>query len=240
MSENDLPESLKTKLVQSIKSKPIQENGMNLLMRLGERLHLQIYNANERLWGELVGFKQGEFLLVWLPNLTAHRKILADNSEVTLRGMNVDFQLCGFTTTISKILLTPYPLLFLTFPKVFEKLHLRRHDRVECFLPAQVLLDGNEYKAMIVNLSLGGARIILNKESAIFSPEQFESREIYLVFKTVDNGKEAYAKSLVRSARNNDSKLTLGLEFLDLIGESYIIIHKYVASIKEYYALKQE
>lgn len=209
-------------------------------MRLGERLHLHIYNTSERLWGELVGFKQGEFLLVWLPALATHRKILAANNEVTIRGMNVDFQLCGFTTNISKILITPYPLLFLTFPKVFEKLHLRRHDRVECFLPAQMLLDGNEYKAMIVNLSLGGARIILNKENTNFSPDQSEGREIYLVFKTVDDGEEAYAKSLIRKALNGESKITLGLEFLDLIGESHNIIRKYVASVKEYFALKQE
>ena len=240
MSENNFPESPKAKLVQPVKSKAIQENGINLLMRLGERLHIQIYSTGERLWGELVGFKQGEFLLVWLPTLTTHRKFLADNNKVTIRGMNVDFQLCGFITTISKTLLTPHPLLFLAFPKIFEKLHLRRHDRVVCFLAAQMLLNGNEYQAMVVNLSLGGARIVLDKENTDLSPDQCKGREVYLVCKTVENSKEAYAKSLVRSVRCRDARMTLGLEFLNLIGESHTIIHKYVASIKEYSTLKQE
>ncbi|PTN36097.1 PilZ domain-containing protein [Desulfonatronum sp. SC1] len=206
-------------------------------MRVGERLHIKICSTGERLWGELVGFKQGEFLLVWLHNLITKHKIVTENNTVTVRGMNVDYQLCGFKTTVSKIIIKPYPLVFLKFPSFFEKLHLRRHDRMDCFLPAQMLLDGNEYKTMIVNLSQGGARIVLDLNNSDISPDQCEGREVYLVFKTANNDKEVYAKSFVRSA-NNEARMALGLEFIELIGESHAIIDEYVSSIKEYSTFK--
>jgi hypothetical protein len=226
------------RLNQSLASQPIQESGKNLAMRMGERLHLEIQSTGERLWGELVGFKQGAFLLVWLPALMRHRQSLIDDNMVTVRGVNCDFQLCGFRTSITKVMLTPHPLLFLHFPEVFEKLHLRRHDRVECFLPALVLMDGQEYKSIIVNLSLGGARIVLDSPGHESSLELFEDQEAFLVFKVVENGREVCARTHVRSISNNEGRITLGTEFLDLIGESKTIIDEYVANIKEFSTLK--
>lgn len=227
-----------SKLVQQVAAQPVQDDGLNLFMPVGERLHLEITATGEHLWGELAGFKQGKFLLVWLPALAAHRNALAENKTVTVRGMNADFQLCGFTTTVTRPLLNPHPLLFLSFPAVYEKLHLRRHDRVRCFLPALIIFDGNEYKAMVVNLSQGGARIVLDLENTEGFPDLCEGLEVFLVCKAVDDGLEVYMRSLIRSAHATDARMALGLEFLDMIGDSKTIIQSYVASIKEYCNLK--
>lgn len=237
MRDDQGSKAAKPRLLQTIEAQPLQENGAKLTMRLGERLHLEITGTGERLWGELAGFKQGVFLLVWLPSLPQH-KALVDNASVTVRGLNIDFQLCGFKTTVSKALHSPYPLLLLAFPERFEKIHLRRHDRVDCFLPALVLLEGHEHKSIIVNLSQGGARIILDQADDVPSPEHFEGQEVYLVFKTVENGKEVCAKALVRSSIDCDARVALGLEFHDFIGDAHAVIHKYVRSLKEYSALK--
>ncbi|HDQ39863.1 MAG TPA: PilZ domain-containing protein [Desulfonatronum sp.] len=235
----DLQENKATsKLIQPLAQQSIQENGKNLTMRMGERLHLEIQNTGERLWGELAGCKQGAFLLVWLPALARYRQSLVVGCTVTVRGVNCDFQLCGFRTSISKVLYSPHPLIFLHFPEMFEKLHLRRHDRVECFLPAFVLMEGQEYAAIIVNLSKGGARIVLDPLQQPLHLDQFENQEAFLMFKTVENGREICAKTHVRSVCSHEGRLTLGTEFLDLIGNSETIIDEYVANIREYSAIK--
>lgn len=221
-------------LVQILESQPAQEDGKHLLMRPGERLYLDIISTRERLRGELVGFKQEAFLLVWLPALARHRQALTEDSLITVRGMNNDFQLCGFMTTILKTMVSPYPLLFLNIPKVFERLHLRRHDRVQCLLPALVIFDGREYKSMIINLSLGGTKIVLEDQQAGATADMFLGQQMFIVFKTVENGGEIYAKTIVRSIHDNEGRVMLGMEFLDLVDNAKDDINKYVASIKAY------
>lgn len=227
-------QAAKPGLVQALASQPVQEVGKHLSMRLGERLYLEIPSTGERLRGELVGFKQEAFLLVWLPALARHRQALIEDNSITVRGMNNDFQLCGFITTIFKAMVSPYPLLFLNIPKVFEKLHLRRHDRVQCLLPALVIFDGCEHKSMIINLSLGGAKVVLEDRPVDASADIFLGQQLFLVFKTVENGGEIYAKTLVRSVHDSEGKITLGTEFLDLVGDTKDDINKYVANIKAY------
>jgi len=221
-------------LVQTLASNPLKEDGKHLSMRLGERLYLEIHSTKERLLGELVGFKQEAFLLVWLPALARHRQALIEDNSIIVRGMNNDFQLCGFMTTILKTMVSPYPLLFLNIPKVFERLYLRRHDRAQCLLPALVIFDGREYKSMIINLSLGGAKIILEDPPVETTADIFSGQQMFIVFKTVEKGGEIYAKTLVRSIHDKEGRITLGTEFLDLVGDAKDEINKYVAGIKAY------
>lgn len=227
-------QAAKPRLVQTLASQPVQEDGKHLSMRLGERLYLEIHSTRERLQGELIGFKQEAFLLVWLPDLTRHRQALIEDNSIIVRGMNNDFQLCGFMTTILKTMVSPYPLLFLNIPTVFERLYLRRHDRVQCLLPALVVFDGREYKSMIINLSLGGAKIILEDQGVETTAYIFSGQQMFIVFKTVEKGGEIYAKTLVRSIHDNNGRITLGMEFLDLVGDAKDEINTYVTSIKAY------
>lgn len=227
-------QAAKPELTQHLKSQPVHEDGKNLSMRLGERLYFEIPSTKERLQGDLVGFKQEAFLLVWLPALARYRQSLIDDNSIIVRGMNSDFQLCGFITTISKTMVSPYPLLFLNIPKVFEKLHLRRHDRVQCLLPALMIFNEREYKATIINLSLGGVKIALENQSLDAVADTFSGQEVFLIFKTVSHGTEIYAKTLVHSIHNNEGRIMLGMEFLNLVGDAEDDIKKYVADSKVY------
>jgi c-di-GMP-binding flagellar brake protein YcgR len=221
-------------LAQTIKSQPVQEDGKNLSMRLGEQLYLEIPSTKERLRGDLVGFKREAFLLVWLPALTRYRQALIEDNSIIVRGLNSDFQLCGFMTTILKTMVHPYPLLLLSIPKVFEKLYLRRHDREQCLLPALMIFNEREYKAIIINLSSGGAKIVLEDQSFETSADTLLNQEVFSVFKTVEHGSEIYAKTLVRSVYNNEGRIMLGTEFIELVGDAEDDINKYVTSIKAY------
>lgn len=223
---------------EPLASQALQEKGKNLAMRLGERLNIEIQSTGERLWGELVGFKAEVFLLVWLPSFLHHRLALAADNTVTVRGMNKDFQLCGFRTTIIKTLLTPAPLLFLKFPDLFEIIFLRRHDRVGCLLPAVVRKDGREQKSMIINLSLGGARIVLDQHNSQDSMDAVKGQEITLFFSLIDGGAELTAKAVVHQIYDFEGKFSLGLEFVELIGDSKTRINEYIASIQAYSSMQ--
>ena len=49
---------------------------------------------------------------------------------------------------------------FLTYPSAVEAVNLRKVQRMDCLLPASVKTDRGEHKAVIVDISLGGCRIL--------------------------------------------------------------------------------
>lgn len=216
--------------------KPLRLDGQDLEMQVGARLHIELLTTGERFWGELTGDKQGKFLLVWLPGFSKYRKSLASETMVAVRAMNKDYQLCGFRTTIARLLSSPFPLLFLDYPDTYEKLSLRRHQRVDCLLPGLLLFNGEEYKCMITNISAGGAGIVLN--SPELALEQLpEDTELFLMFKSSDGENEAVVRGLLRNHSLKDDKIQLGVKFDNLIGSARQIIEEYLSNLKQFNAV---
>jgi len=216
--------------------KPIRLQGDTLEMQVGVRLHIELLTTGERFWGELVGDKQGKFLLVWLPGFAKYRKAVASETMVAVRALNRDYQLCGFRTTISRLLTMPHPLLFLDYPDSYEKLSLRQHERVDCLFPAILLVDGEEYKTMVTNISTGGAGVVLSLSDR--HPKNLDDNgEVFLLFKALDGSQEAVVRGELRNVRSAGDKMQLGLKFDSLIGDSRQIIEDYVNDVKRYNAV---
>lgn len=225
-------EAINDRSTQNACVDPVQHDGATLEMQVGERMHLELLTTGERMWGELVGNKQGAFLLVFLPQFNKYRKLLVAETMVAVRALNSQYQLCGFRTTIAKLLTMPHPLMFLDYPSRYEKLSLRKYERVNCLFPAIMLTGGEEYKVMVTNISTGGAGIVLNLheyDADIIA----ENVEVFLVFRLAD-GKDTVVRGEVRNLRENDGKLQLGVKFNVLIDDSKNTIEAYVNEVKHY------
>lgn len=230
---DEMPERESPQFIQCLKSKPIVAEGASLMLRVGERMHLELPSYLERLWGELTGFKQGLFLIALLPKRPQNPRMFAKGGAVHVRALNRDFQLCGFHTSIIKFVTSPYPLVFLSFPDQYEKYHLRRSERVNCYLPASLLVDGKEFRATVINLSMGGARLALDPLGLDITPDQLIRQDAFLIASGRDPNKEMCIKLFILQAELNDELIMLRGEFSDYIGESRETLHESIAWMKK-------
>ena len=217
------------KLIERLQSKPLRERAELLAMRVGERMHLELLAAGDRFWAELIGFKQGAFLIALLPGSVAQPKIFKKDETIIVRMLNKDFQLCGFQASILKMETTPYPLLFIKFPLEYEKYHLRRNERVNCYLPATLIYDGREFSSTVINISLGGARLVLDPLGLDINPKQLARQEAFLLATARDPNKEFCTKLFVLSTEMNEELIMVRTEFIEFIGDSRIILQEFIS-----------
>ena len=217
------------KYVEKLQCKPVHESGEHLALRVGERMHLELPITGDRFWAELTGFKQGVFLLACLSGSSVSRNVFRKDQEIIVRVLNKDFQLCGFRTSILKMETTPCPLLFVKFPDEYEKFHLRRTERVNCYLPATLLLDGREFRGTVINISLGGARLVLDSIGQDIGPKRFDRQEAFLLATMSDQQMEFCAKLFMLTVENKEDLIMMRTEFLEFIGESRTILQEFIS-----------
>ena len=126
----------------------------------GTRLALEVSGLPDKFTTACVGHARGRFLIAAIPVLAetmreAFYQMLYPDNAVIVRYLH-EGTVVGFTAKVIKCIQIPFPLIFLTFPKKLESHDLRRHTRVACCLPGQVVIDGADVSGMVLDLSHSG------------------------------------------------------------------------------------
>lgn len=215
----------------------IFKSSNSLTLAPGAKVNIEMLGTGERLWGEIFGFKHGEVICVWLPQITKYKRRFMTENQLDIRVGSAGCYLCGFRTTISDIIDTPRPLLFLNFPDQYEQVNLRRSNRFECFLPSTLYIDGNELPGAVVNISQGGAKVVVDMEQNEILPKITKDMEVFLRFDTPGVG-EVYARCIVKKTMGNLRKAGLGIRFEEVIGEGTKIVKNYISELKKFSLVK--
>ncbi|WP_432737683.1 flagellar brake domain-containing protein [Maridesulfovibrio sp. FT414] len=203
----------------------------NLRLRLGERANLELASG-ERMWSEIVGVKLGYFLSVWVPDLKEadYKKYFTDYPEVTVRAKCDGCYLCGFKSSVTRVQLYPYPLLFLSYPRKFEKINLRKSKRVECFQLVSLCNEACELTGVFRDISEGGGRIecTFPRESDVGS--FVENERIRYRFDYAQSYNTISGVGVIRNLIQAGSRLSLGLKFESFDGDCKSDLAKVIKS----------
>ena len=142
-----------------------------------------------------------------------------------------------FSSMIEKVLLSPHPLLVLSWPHEthLESQAIRRAKRVACDLPATVRLNSGEsvaafepIVAVIDNLSTGGLELLFSKEVALKI-----GQPILVAFQIIlDDRKyliECQADVVSKSKDSGQSASAYGLALKSLSNDQFAVIHAFVS-----------
>jgi hypothetical protein len=203
----------------------------------GGRVLLDPDGLGKRFWTEFIGLVKGKYLLLRLPMQVGIREALEVDAPVTVRYIQGGCRVCGFKTSVAGMNFKPFPLLFLHHPDRVESLSLRRHERVACSLPGRVFQEGQEWEGMIVNISQGGCRMVLDGGNGASGGTPQADEEIFCSIRLLDSDEELYVRGMVRTVDAKAGNTVLGIQFVEPTEEQAGRIGEYVEGIREYLAV---
>lgn len=203
--------------------------------RIGEKVLVDVEGTGKRFWTEAYGRIREEFILLRHPMNASFKDLLNKDQPITARYMDSEGSIFGFKSTVVGTIARPSPMLVITHPFTIETVNLRRHDRVQCFLPANLYHEGDEMTGYIVNISAGGAKFVWPLKNGT-SPEFPKDAEAFCQFSMPGAEAELYARSIIKGTTLDGSKSIIGLKFEDLEEDNKRLIGDYVQLAVEFMA----
>ena len=136
----------------------------HLRLRVGEKLFLQrtIGGVDERYTVKVIGYLQGESLIVTAPEVKGKVLFMREGQRFTVRMLD-ERNALGFVSTVIHTVSRPYPYLHLEYPHDWERATVRNAGRIRTSVPALAKskdkpdFGGNWQPVMIRDLSTTGA-----------------------------------------------------------------------------------
>jgi len=208
--------------------------GKDLEIGVGSRLILEPMGADRKILTEFVGMVRDKSIITLLPTKPGDREAFVSDALLTVKYVHGGHNVSAFRTVVLGAITKPMPLLFLQIPDAVESLNLRRSDRVHCFLPTTAYVDGAEYAGLIIDLSAGGCRLVIEAKPGQKPPEIAAEAEIVTNFQLFDKDSQIFAQGLVRNAETGQTATSVGVQFKDLGHDIQDNIQKYVRTISRY------
>ncbi|MEW5774040.1 MAG: flagellar brake protein [Thermodesulfobacteriota bacterium] len=199
---------------------------------LGMRMLVEAQGLEPGFRTTLSGLERGRFLLLHLPRTGGITEQLYPERKVKVRYIH-EGNLYGFLSQVVACQVTPFRLLYLAYPKAFERLNLRRDQRVDCFIPAGLEMPGSvgpAYRAMVMNISTSGCRAALDAAGQRL-PGFEVGNAVRLGFRLAGSELDITLECLVKSLDADGSRVFLGLIFAGLDEDGRDAIAGYVASV---------
>jgi len=197
--------------------------GMSLNMQL------QVGEARRRHDVHVIGYVEGESLLVTMPRENgALAKIFPHDDYIVryFKGKNI----VAFKTRVMHVAKVPFWHLYLEYPSSLEKVEIRQSERIAISITAQALVEGQKYWSVIRDISAGGAQLVVNEE--IGKPG--EHLELFFDLQLSDIEREVHLVAVIRNVRldksslNNKPEYHYGVEFVDPSEQDVVFVQGFV------------
>jgi c-di-GMP-binding flagellar brake protein YcgR len=205
--------------------------GMRLNMELGSQLLIQVEGIEKSFKSNLVGLMPREFLIVAMP---MPNKIsgLQQGSRVFVNYLSLGHAY-EFGSSVSGIISKPFPLIFLSYPEIVQKLDLRKNSRVNCYIPAIANLKKTELKGIISDISRTGCRFIIKVPPILQLQQILVVDEIKISFPLPEMNDVYEFAGNVRNTTQDRGGIAWGIEFEKLDTEVSIKIDDYISKLAE-------
>lgn len=200
---------------------------------IGARLSVDVAGLDERLTTALVGFVRSRYVAAQMPMVleTARENVyqhLYTGNALTVRYLHQG-TVYGFSSEIIKYILSPFPLLFLTYPGRVETHELRKHRRLACLIPATLHLAKVELSTIITDLSLSGCGARLSVMPK-YRPAVDIDDELVLDCPIFGQGGLSRLSCTVKRIMNTDRIMELGLKFQGIPPETKKSLMTYISN----------
>ena len=203
----------------------------------GEKVLMQFAGVQKKVASEVIGFDKDKFILLRLPVIPGLNNYITPGSVVSIRYMHSSRIFYGFSASIAGAIASPFPLLFINYPSTVEMLPLRKHERMDCLIKATLYHNAESYLAVILNLSEGGCRLMLEAlDNSIEQtvPDMVQGAAAICQFKLPGEQEEIIVNSVIRGRFEINNRITFGLQFIDIDNDFHKCISRYINKFHEY------
>ncbi|MCP4268015.1 MAG: flagellar brake protein [Candidatus Brocadiaceae bacterium] len=190
-------------------------------MDIGITFRIEVEGIDESISCILIGIENEKYLIIRIP--TQHNLDIASHMFIKGNEIYVKYvykgTIFGFQSKIIDQIYEPFKLLFIEYPEKIESYDFRGNKRVECYLPAFVIVEEVRIEGCITDISKAGCLFDIkipeleNCKSLIDSNEEIN---IGFQLPGVEEALNIVAKQ--RSLKNETNKARIGIEFVFMKG----------------------
>ena len=194
---------------------------------------IEIEGIRKRIKSRLIGIAPKSYLIVETPKSTGIRKLLLNDTPVLIRYV-YSGKIYGFRSYIIGKVNVPRQITFLSYPESIEKINLRKHERLNCSIPATIGFNEVDLRGVISDLSRSGCRFNLKMDEN-FSGNPFQIEDIVkLSFPLVGKEDDQKIDGVVKNMNYNNDAISFGIEFDKTNIEALNKIDSYVGLVKNF------
>lgn len=178
---------------------------------VGISVLLETYGVRDRIKCKLAGWSKDEFVALKAPLTPGIRSRVTEGSQMSVRYLHGG-ELVGFRAEYVDFVVKPFPLLFVSYPFMFETHSLRGGHRLECNLLAALSVNRNSYRGVILDISPGGCRFFFDPEEGPL-PELAKELQVDGYFSILGGSSPHPFEARVASVEHYKSRGEVGLRF---------------------------
>ncbi len=150
-----MSESTDSQQMPELKSRPTA--GRRIGLDIGAKLQIEIQGVDSPLESFMIGMMPDDFLIITMPSrLMATEHKLSKGTRLGIKYLYLG-KICVFNAELQASVDFHQRLLFISYPSVIHYRELRRHKRVESFLPCTISLsNGQSHPGVIIDMSIAG------------------------------------------------------------------------------------
>lgn len=209
--------------------------GQRISVEIGTAVKIEVQDIELPLQSSIVGLENEKYIIIKAPEpfKRIQHKLYSGN-ELIVRYIS-NGTVFAFQSKIIETITSPLPLLFINYPQIIQHYELRDQKRINCQIPARVVVNEIENVGCIIDMASSGCRCIIQSKK---NPAQIKfDLEDKIILKCIFPGsKELIGLSgIVKNVKRTSQEYDLGICFSnDISFDSQKVLAWFVATIEKF------
>lgn len=204
----------------------------------GQPIMFQPMYKKEQFKTFFVGFEKNKYVIIKLPPISyCKMKGLFDHIQngdsITVKYLSSG-AIYAFECRVIKYIISPYPLLFLTFPGKIEALELRKSKRIVCAMQCFVMAQKERLEGMMLDISDEGCLVAVNSLLQEELGDIQEGDEISITCSLLGAEDDKIIHGVVKRFEKKNKNLMVGVEYGNLDPGVAERVQSYIDSMNDY------
>jgi hypothetical protein len=187
----------------------------HLGMELGLIMQIKFFDSGEEFKGMIVGMERGFYFILRTPPVEDWRERLGVEDNIIVR-YSFRGTTYGFVSSLTAYIDHPMQLAVFAYPREIQTINLRYEDRVPCFVPSSITIDGQSYRGYISNISTNGCLFLLDLPGDKTMPNISSGQETSITVHLPGLAGKETIKATVCSIRKEEKEVNLGIQFINM------------------------
>ncbi len=222
------------------KNKDFADEDKGIDIEPGTPLQIEIEGIAFRFASTFIGMEAQEYLILKVPEVPREAPIrnirtkLISGVHLVVRYLN-EGSVIGFRSQLSEAIFAPHRLMFVKYPQTIEHHDLRSDKRVNCTLPAKIVIENKNYKGTMLDISKKGCQYLTRdlRETILLSLKKDDQISLQCQFPGVKE--ELVVPGKVKNIKKTARELSLGIQFQQMKPDVKGIIDQYIFTIQEFF-----
>ncbi len=201
-------------------------------MKVGTRLKIQIEGSKAKLESELMGIEDNQCLLIKMPPIYT----VINDSKFVYKGkaIFVRYQtkgsVFGFQSHIITFNSNTEKTISIAYPHEVENFDLRGNKRIDCYLPANVIIEDHVLHGGIINISEEGCLIVIDPAETESSKDLLKINDnLNMSFQLPGVREDLYVTALQKNLVMSMEDVRIGIKYVDMDLKVQAKLHSFIA-----------